>query len=49
MFRLAADAVLVTQASSTDANGGIQVADNAAAVRIRVTDRYGNTVTTPIP
>lgn len=45
----AADAVLVTQASSTDANGGIQVADNAAAVRIRVTDRYGNTVTTPIP
>jgi hypothetical protein len=33
----------------TDASGNAQVPDNAAARAVRITDRFGNPVTTPIP
>ncbi len=43
------DAVLGTSTVSTDTMGVAQVADNAAALKVRVTDRFGNTSTAPLP
>ncbi len=45
----AADLVLSTGPITTDTSGNAQVADNAAATKIRVTDRFGNYATTAIP
>ena len=39
----ATSAVLATTTPTTDANGAVAVANNAAATQVRVTDRFGNT------
>jgi hypothetical protein len=45
----AADAVLASSTITTDASGVAQVADNALALKVRVTDRFGNVATTALP
>ncbi len=42
------DAPLSTSMLMTDANGNVSVPDNAAAVKVRVTDRFGNIGTQPL-
>jgi neutral ceramidase len=41
----AGDAVLSIAMPTTDGNGNVSVADNAAALKVRVTDRFGNIAT----
>jgi hypothetical protein len=41
----AADAVLSTATVTTDGAGVASVPDNAAALKVRVTDRFGNAAT----
>jgi neutral ceramidase len=41
----AADAVLSTQNLTTDGNGAVSVPDNAAALKVRITDRFNNVAT----
>lgn len=45
----AADLVLSTGPVTTDTSGNAQVADNAAATKVRITDRFGNSATTALP
>lgn len=45
----AADVALSTQQITTDNLGVVQVADNVAAVKVRVTDRFGNSATSNLP
>ncbi len=45
----AADLVLATGPVTTDASGYAQVPDNAAATKVRVTDRFGNSRTVALP
>ncbi len=45
----AADVVLSTQSASTDGSGAVLVPDNAAATKIRVTDRFGNSAILALP
>jgi len=45
----AADVALSTQTVSTDGSGVAQVPDNVAAVKVRVTDRFGNSATANLP
>ena len=41
----ASDAVLSSANATTDAQGVVSVPDNAAATKVRVTDRFGNVAT----
>ena len=43
-----ADAVLSIAMPTTDGAGNVSVADNAAALKVRVTDRFGNIATIPL-
>jgi hypothetical protein len=45
----AGNAVLSTTTLSTDGNGNASVANNASATQVRVTDRFGNVATVPLP
>ena len=45
----AQDLVVGTVAATTDASGQASIADNAAATKIRITDRFGNAATAPLP
>ena len=45
----AADLVVGSSQPTTDAVGSVTITDNAAATKLRVTDRFGNSVTTPLP
>ncbi|MEJ7599108.1 MAG: hypothetical protein WKG01_14460 [Kofleriaceae bacterium] len=49
MALLAGTTVLSTATVTTDASGIAQVANNAAATAVRVTDRFGNVAVTPLP
>lgn len=42
-------AVLSSSQVTSDASGGISVPDNASALGVRVTDRFGNTATATLP
>jgi neutral ceramidase len=44
----ASNAQLSSSAQTTDASGAVSVANNASATQVKVTDRFGNSVTTPI-
>jgi neutral ceramidase len=44
-----ANAVLASSTPTTDANGNAAVADNAGATQVRITDRFGNVQTIPLP
>ncbi|MBA3452161.1 MAG: hypothetical protein H0T42_03570 [Deltaproteobacteria bacterium] len=44
-----ANAVVGQMMVTTDANGVAQIADTATATQIRVTDRFGNSLTTALP
>jgi hypothetical protein len=39
---------LSSSAQTTDASGAVSVANNASATQVKVTDRFGNSVTSPI-
>ena len=43
-----ADAVLSIAMPTTDGAGNVSVADNAAALKVRVTDRFGNIAIIPL-
>jgi neutral ceramidase len=45
----AADLVVGTGSATTDAAGQASITDNAAATKIRITDRFGNAATAPLP
>lgn len=45
----ALDAVVGTGAATTDGAGQASITDNAAATKIRITDRFGNSATAPLP
>ena len=45
----AGNAVVGQMMVTTDASGLAQIGDNAAATQVRVTDRFGNSLTTPLP
>jgi len=42
-------AVVAQAMVTTDAYGVAQIGDNGAATQIRVTDRFGNSLTTALP
>jgi neutral ceramidase len=44
----ASGAQLSSSAQTTDANGAVSVGSNASATQVKVTDRFGNSVTSPI-
>ncbi len=44
-----ANAVVGQANVTTDANGVAQIGDNAAATQVRVTDKFGNSLTTALP
>jgi len=44
-----ANAVVGNMSVTTDAAGVAQIADNAAATQVRVTDKFGNSLTTALP
>jgi neutral ceramidase len=44
----AANMQLSSAAATTDANGAVSVANNVAATQVKVTDRFGNSATSPI-
>jgi neutral ceramidase len=45
----AGDVALSSQQVTTDSSGVAQVADNVAAMKVRVTDRFGNSATSTLP
>ncbi|MBA3460510.1 MAG: hypothetical protein H0T46_11145 [Deltaproteobacteria bacterium] len=45
----AADLVVGSSQPTSDAVGSVTINDNAAATKVRVTDRFGNSVTAPLP
>jgi len=44
----AANTQLSSASATTDANGAVSVANNAAATQVKITDRFGNVATAPI-
>ena len=45
----AADAVVGSQTVATDSVGSVTVTDNPAAMKVRVTDPFGNSATSILP
>ena len=44
----AANTQLSSASATTDGNGAVSIANNAAATQVKITDRFGNVATAPI-